>query len=294
MFSSMLVPLNRAARGVFAIGLLVAILMPAPALAQQASLNASGWLPGPNASGDASYSGSVDQPANAGFSTLSGWVVDTTAAGWSGIDQVQVWDGLMDLGGQLVANGAIQLNRPDVATTLNNPFWAASGYSASVPGLSRKPAFYVYAHTPAKGWWYQQVLPAAPAPLSAQGITLDIETPTPLGTVHSATPFAVTGFALDRTAGPNQGTGIDRVQVYLDGDRTSGIYIGDATLGGPDKFAATTGSQFTNAGWRLTFQPNSWMPNLSDNQVSKLTVYARSSVTGQEMVQQTSIVISVP
>jgi hypothetical protein len=286
--------LKRTVRVVLAVGLFLAVLMPGPAQAQQVSLNASTWLPGPNASGDDTYSGSVDQPSSAAFSTLSGWVVDTTAEGWSGIDQVQVWDGLMDLGGQLVANGAFQLNRPDVATTLNNPFWAASGYSASVPGLSRKPAFYVYAHTPAKGWWYQQVLPAAPAPQSAQGITLDIETPTSLGTVHSATPFAITGFALDRTAGPNQGTGVDRVQVYLDGDRTSGIYIGDATLGGLDKFAATIGSQFSNAGWRLPFQPNSWLPNLSDNQISKLTVYAHSSVTGQEMVQQTSIVISVP
>ena len=281
-------------RIIFAVGLVVALLMPGLAQAQQVSLNASTWSPGPNASGDNTYSGSVDQPASAGFNTLSGWVVDTSAAGWSGIDQLQVWDGLMDLGGQLVANGAFQLNRPDVAATLNNPFWAASGYSVSVPGLSRKPAFYVYAHTPAKGWWYQQVLPAAPASQSAQGITLDIETPTPLGTIHSATPFAITGFALDRTAGPTQGAGIDRVQVYLDGDRTSGTYIGDATLGGLDKFAAATGSQFANAGWRLTFQPNSWLPNLSDNQISKLTVYAHSSVTGQEMVQQTSILITVP
>lgn len=262
--------------------------------AQQASLNASTWLPGPNASGDDTYSGSVDQPSSANSAKLSGWVVDTTAAGWDGIDQVQVWDGMMNLGGQLLADAAIQVNRPDVATALNNPYWVASGYSASAPGLTGKPAVYVYAHTPAKGWWYQQVLTGAPAPQSAQGMTLQIETPTPLGTVHSASTFSITGYALDRAASSNQGTGVDRVQVYLDGDRTTGTYIGDASLGGLDKFAAAAGGQFANAGWRLTFQPNSWLANLSDNQISKLTVYAHSAVTDQEMMQQTSIVISVP
>jgi hypothetical protein len=292
---------RRIARGVLALGLVAAVLMPVLALAQSGPQaphlpsSVSTWLPGPNASGDDTYSGNADPPSSANSSNLSGWVVDTTAAGWTGIDQVQVWDGLMSVGGQLLADATIQVNRPDVATALNNPFWAASGYAMNAPGLAARPAVYVYAHTPAKGWWYQQVLATLPAPQMAQGVTLSIETPTPLGTVHSNAPFTMTGYALDRAASASQGTGVDRVQVYLDGDRTTGTYIGDASLGRVDQYAAASaGAQFANAGWRLQFQPNSWLPNLSDNQITKLTVYAHSSATGQETMQQTSILISVP
>jgi len=279
--------------GLLAVGLLVPGL---PAAAQTVTLVASTWLPGPDASGPATYAGTVDQPAGQSMSQLSGWVVDTTAQGWSGIDDVQVLNGLMQAGGTLVAHPTFQLNRPDVAASLNNPFWAPSGFAASLPAnpFAATAALYVYVHTPAKGWWYLQVTSStALAPLAAAP-TLNIETPTPLATVHSNVPFTMRGFAFDPAAGPGQGTGVDRVQVYLGGDRGTGTYIGDATLGSFDKFAATTSSQVANAGWLLTFQPNSWLGNLSDNQRTDLTVYAHSTVTGSDAQAQTSIIISVP
>jgi len=102
------------------------------------------------------------------------------------------------------------------------------------------------------------------------------------------------GSAYDRNAAADQGTGVDRIQVYLDGDRSSGIFIGEATLGQLDPAAARAGGQFASSGWQLAFQPNSWMPNLSDNQISQVTIYAHSSVTGKESSTRTSIVISVP
>jgi hypothetical protein len=83
---------------------------------------------------------------------LTGWVVDTTAQGWSGIDDVQIFNGLMDGGGYLVAHPVFQLNRPDVAT------------------------------------------------------------------VHDKSPYTMRGSAYDPLAGPGQGTGVDRVQVYLTGE----------------------------------------------------------------------------
>jgi len=112
--------------------------------------------------------------------------------------------------------------------------------------------------------------------------------------VHSATPFTMHGSAYDRNAAADQGSGVDRIQVYLDGDRSSGIFIGEATTGQMDSAAARAGAQFANSGWQLTFQPNSWMSSVSDNQISQVTVYARSSVTGKETSTRTSIVISVP
>ena len=266
---------------------------PATASAQQVTLSASTWLAGPGASGLPTLSGTVDQPTSS--SVISGWVVDTTAQGWSGIDDVQIWNGFMDAGGQLVSRPLIQQNRPDVAATLNNPYWAASGYAGTLQNAAQTGALYVYAHTPARGWWYQQVLISSPVLSIAAGPRLDIEMPTPLATVHHNAPYTMRGTAYDPTASPDQGTGVDRVQVYLNGDRSSGILIGDAQLGLYDKFSAAAGPQFANAGWQLTFQTNSWLgADVSDNTITPMTVYAHSSVTGQETQSQVSIVISVP
>jgi hypothetical protein len=250
-------------------------------------------LPGPDGAGDATFSGTVDQPPSAGSAQLTGWVVDTTAQGWSGIDQVQVWDGLMEAGGQVVSSAILQVNRPDVAATLGNPFYAASGYSASIPPTTWTSGqiLYIYAHTPSKGWWYEQVLSSGSA-ASFAGLRLDIQRPTSLATVHANSAYTIRGTAWDPLADPSKGTGVDRVSVYLNGDRKSGIYIGDAKLGLYDKFAQQQGQD--NAGFELSFQPNSWMYIGSDNQITQLTVYAHSSVTGSDTSRQTSIVITTP
>lgn len=280
---------------VFAAQLLAAA--PAAAQAQPPRLVTSGWLPGPNADGFATYSGAVDQPTSASSTLLTGWVVDTTAEGWSGIDDVQIWDGLMQAGGHLVVHPPFQLDRPDVAAALANPFFAASGFSATFDSspFGRATPLYVYAHTPSKGWWYESVTVSLATTALAVAPTLNIEVPTSLATVHSNAAYTMHGFAFDPAAGPDQGTGVDRIQVYLDGDRGTGIYIGDAKLGEFDKFAAAgSGGRFPNAGWELTFQPNSWMGSISDNQLTRMTVYAHSSATGAEAKVQTTIIISVP
>src|SRR5579859_682731 len=117
------------------------------------------WLPGPDGVGSATFSGSIDRASGG---QVNGWVVDTTAQGWTGIDDVQLWDGLMSAGGRMVGHAAIQLARPDVATALNNPYWGASGFATVLPaaGLSSGATLYVYVHTPSKGWWYEQLFTA--------------------------------------------------------------------------------------------------------------------------------------
>lgn len=282
---------------VLAVGLLAAaqLLGAGQASAQAVTLTTTSiWLPGPDGAGDATYSGTVDQPRSAASGQLSGWIVDTTAQGWSGIDQVQVWNGLMDAGGQLLSNAILQINRPDVAATLGNPYYAASGYSASIPPTTWTSGqiLYIYAHTPSKGWWYEQVLSSGSATSFAAGPRLDIEQPTSLATVHNNAAYTIRGTAYDPLADPSKSTGVDRVSVYLNGDRKTGVYIGDATLGLYDKFSQQQGQD--NAGFELSFQPNSWMQVGSDNQITHLTVYAHSSVTGSETSRQTSIVITTP
>jgi hypothetical protein len=262
------------------------------------------WLPGPNTVGDAtSFSGAVDQPV-AGQTVpafrplvISGWVVDTTAQGWSGIDAVEVWDAPMDLGGHRVATASIQLSRPDVATALGNPYFGASGFSATVPAASlpQGPAFwYVYVHTPARGWWYTQ----AEFVVGLAGFTgdprLELETPTLLAVLHGGQPFTVRGYAIDRNAAPDQGIGVDRVEVYFNGDRQSGLLVGRVTPDQPNTLAAANGGQFANAGFSVTFQPTSWVPSLADNQFTSITVYAHSSVSGRETEVQRQIMIELP
>jgi hypothetical protein len=264
------------------------------ASAQAVSLTATIWLPGPNSAGLSTLSGTVDQPQSGNSSQLNGWVVDTSAQGWSGIDNVQVWNGLMDSGGQLLSAAIIQLDRPDVAASLGNPYFAPSGFSANVPSsaFGSGTILYVYAHTPDKGWWYLQVLSSGPSAAFMGGPRLDVETPTALATVHSNAAYTIRGTAYDPRADPSKGTGVDRVQVYLNGDRKTGIYIGDATLGLYDKYSQQAGQD--NAGFQLSFQPNSWMQIMSDNQITQMTVYARSAVTGNETSVQRSIIITVP
>jgi hypothetical protein len=111
---------------------------PLPAAAQTQT-----WTAGPGAGTDASdFSGSIDAPSNgssvpgSGSFQVTGWFVDKTAQGWSGADDVQVFLGQMGNGGTMLGKGVVGESRPDVASTLGNPYWASSGFSVSVPGSS--------------------------------------------------------------------------------------------------------------------------------------------------------------
>src|SRR5229473_3976373 len=125
----------------------------------------STWTPDPGAAGDNTYSGFIDvPPANTQVPTgnfqVAGWFVDTTAQGWAGADDVQVFQGTMDGGGKMLAKAFFAQSRPDVAAALGNPYWAASGFNATIPASSLPTGgqtLSVYAHTPAKAWWYKQV-----------------------------------------------------------------------------------------------------------------------------------------
>src|ERR1051325_526069 len=129
----------------------------APAAASADPLTS--WTPGPGAQGDNTYDGFIDLPAmNAtvptGNFTVAGWFVDKTAQGWAGADDVQVWLGTMDGGGRMLARAMFAQSRPDVASATGNPYWAASGFGATVAGLpGGSQTLNVYVHTGGKGWW---------------------------------------------------------------------------------------------------------------------------------------------
>src|SRR5919197_5387830 len=88
---------------VLVLGMAVAAL-PTPAAAQVVA-GSGNWSPGPNAADDNTYAGNIDQPASgstiaAGSAFhVAGWVVDTTAEGWAGIDEINVYLGSAGPGG---------------------------------------------------------------------------------------------------------------------------------------------------------------------------------------------------
>jgi hypothetical protein len=257
----------------------IALAMPGLAFAQQ-TLSSATWSPGPSAAGDNTYVGGIDAPAAGAtlsvdrLATFSGWFVDQTAQGWSGADDLQVFSGMMDAGGTSLGHGTLGRSRPDVAVSLNNPFWAAGGWSAVIDpgGLTLGPQMLsVYVHTPAKGWWFTQLsVTVGPStggvagPARAEGGPV-VQVSAPQDGERISTRlgnYRVTGTARDPVAGPK---GIVRIQVWLNGERNTpqATYIGDADV-------APDGS------WGVDFGPWAFDP-LPAN----MYVYVQSGMTNK-------------
>jgi hypothetical protein len=255
----------------------VCALSLAPAVAAQQVPGADGWSPAAGAAGDNTYQGFIDQPSpgtNIPLGSLfhvSGWIVDTAAQGWAGIDDVQVLNG-----STVLAHGSVAQSRPDVAAVTGNPFWAASGFDAVVPSASLPagPAVLtVAAHTPGKGSWSKQVNvtitgvgAVITSPTTGSGIVLTIIAPAPGEVVVANNNGIVRGVAYDTRTRAELGTGVDRVQVYLDGARgvADSQTLGTATL--------------TDNTWSVAWEPTKY----DHVKHHVLWVYAHSSVTGEE------------
>ncbi|HEY1293033.1 MAG TPA: hypothetical protein VGJ60_08145 [Chloroflexota bacterium] len=152
---------------------LLALATSMPTYAQSAPAGVSGvWTAGPDANGPDTYFGKIDAPragatvqSSAGV-LVSGWATDTTAAGWAGFDQMQVYKGDREKGGTKLVDGVVGENRPDIADAFGGSS-ARSGFSATVPAsalASGTDDLYVYMHTPEKGWWYRTVPVSVAAP----------------------------------------------------------------------------------------------------------------------------------
>src|SRR4030081_938358 len=83
----------------------LSLLLSTPTLA--APVLGDGWLPGPGALGENTYSGVIDAPVDgarvtaSGVGQMAGWFVDRTAAGWAGADDHEIYLGTMSNGGTL-------------------------------------------------------------------------------------------------------------------------------------------------------------------------------------------------
>jgi hypothetical protein len=190
------------------------------------------------------------------------------------------------MGGTTLAQATIAQNRPDVAAALNNPFYAAAGFTAVVStALPAGPqTLSVVAHTPGRGSWSKSLSvnvgggggPVAANTAANSGLVLKLVSPTSDDLIVANSNGIISGIAFDTRTRAELGVGVDRVQAYLDGARgTAGSqFLGDATFNGDT--------------WTINWSPTQW------NRVSHhiLWVYARSSVTGEEALIQQEINIA--
>lgn len=122
-----------------------------------------------------------------------------------------------------------------------------------------------------------------PAPVSIPGPYIAVANPAP-GDTLLVGGLQIQGKAFDPAASADQGSGVDRVQVFLEDRDRGGLHLADARLGLPN-LAAAPGSQFSLAGWDVVV-------NLSSGSHT-LFVYARSAVTGKESSVQVPIKVGV-
>jgi hypothetical protein len=127
-----------------------------------------------------------------------------------------------------------------------------------------------------------------PAPAPVEGPPVPVVVPGPYLAVANPAPgdnlaiggLDIRGKAFDPIASVDQGSGIDRVQIFLEDRDRGGLHLGDARLGLPNT-AAAPDSQFALAGWDVVV-------NLPSG-VHTLFIYARSAVTGKETLLQVPV-----
>ena len=246
------------------------------------------WQAGRGAAGDNTYVGVIDAPTNgatissSALFTISGWFVDTTAQGWAGADDVQVFLGATD-SGTLLGRGTVGVARRDVAAALGNPYWSAAGWQAVVDAAALPlgaVGLSVAIHTPTKGWWslplaitVQPLVSStgeilAPAP-GTQGAPPEVSVTSPAAGEYVSTRlrhFTISGTARDPATGPR---GVDWVELWLNGEaNTEGaVFLANIDVRG-------------DGTWSVDFDPDLYPP-INVN----LYAYAHSAVTGKRTVQ---------
>ncbi|MBV9358311.1 MAG: hypothetical protein JO023_22590 [Chloroflexi bacterium] len=263
------------------------------------------WLAGPETSGVASVVGSLDPLPDGAraddFATLSlsGWVVDTSAAeGGTGVGSVELYQGAANEHGALLARADTNISRAEPVTISGNPDWGTAGFSlhlplASVPGGATPLTLAV--HTTEHGTWLSTIWLTVPVPdASAPSPDLSPEpepTPSPRSGPTLGPPphlvvtaprsgamvsgsYVLQGSAYDPSATASQGTGIDRVEAFLEPDRDGGgRLLGDAVLV-PSDSSAGSGPQGATYTLPVRVAPG---PHT-------LYVHAHSAITGLETV----------
>jgi hypothetical protein len=206
---------------------------------------------------------------------ISGWNVDLGAASGSGVDRVQVY-----VDGTYVADAAYGSARGDIGSTYGSRF-GPSGFQYQLSLTSVAPGNHtleVRGRSTVTGadTSFLRPITVIATPSNPKG-SLD----SPVANSIATGSVRVSGWALDAAA--TSGTGVDRVQVFLDD-----VYVATATYGqARADIGGAFGARFTNSGF--TYQLS-----LSGVTVGSHTakVHVRSSVTGVETTYTSNFGVS--
>lgn len=276
-------------------GLTAVVVVIASILSVPAMVIATPWEPGPAAEGEMTIDGWIDLPSEGGTVvagqplTVSGWVLDKTAQGWAGIDEIHLYDGRAGAGGVFLGKGQVAQSRPDVGLVFAYPFFAASGFNFTVSGTQLSAGTHtltVYAHTPNRGWWSFSRTVTVVAPTATQTPSAPTATPTSSGTdsdivIRVMQPLANTevsgsdqlikGWAIDTKC--TDKTGVSKVEVYFDDEKGRGTYLGEAEYG---KGHGNPQDEFGNERYRDSGWERSWSPTNFNEGTRDIYVYAYS------------------
>ncbi|MCL4376996.1 MAG: DUF5050 domain-containing protein [Actinobacteria bacterium] len=141
------------------------------------------------------------------------------------------------------------------------------------PGTTHN--LYIYTFIPAYGWEYaKQEITVPGNPTVASGIRMSLDSITDNSVISSGSlkELTISGWAADTSAAGN--TGIDKVEVYVDGPRNFGKLIGVAAYGleRTDVGNALGNANYNNSGYSINFDASA----LEAGSSHKIYVYAYS------------------
>ncbi|MBV9893734.1 MAG: hypothetical protein JO020_06180 [Chloroflexi bacterium] len=175
-----------------------------------------------------------------GQTQVRGWAIDAASETGTGVDRIQLY-----LDDTYLMDATYGNVRQDVGGSFGDRF-ATSGWEAQLD-LSQAPpgphtlTARVHSSFSDRVTNYSTHVGLAPAPSQLRGA---VDAPGDRQSVSGVVQMS--GWALDETA--TSGTGVDRVDVYLDGTPVASASYG---LARPD-VASGYGARFANAGWQAS------------------------------------------
>jgi hypothetical protein len=169
---------------------------------------------------------------------VRGWAIDAASTDGPGVDRVRLF-----LDGNYLMDATYGQDRPDVGSSFGDRFnaagWVAQlDLSQAADGPHRLEA-RAHSSFSDRDTNYSIHIMVAPMPSQPRGA---VDAPSDQQAVEGV--IQVSGWALDETAA--SGTGVDRVDVYLDNAQVATAQYG---LPRPD-VASGYGAHFQNAGWQ--------------------------------------------
>lgn len=239
--------------------------------------------------------GALEIPANGarvgGVLTIKGWAADKAASLGTGVQAVHVYlDGEQNQGFFLGA-ATYGETREEIARQLGEDRFKPTGFSLNWDTTRVAPGDHVlnvYALSAATGRWekFTSKVTVVQKPFADDPL-IRVMGPTD-GQTTEGVNKEIKGWAVDRNA--PSGTGVDQVEVYLDGERgtSAAVKLGAATYGGNngDPAQELGDTRFTNSGFTLTWNPSQFRPG-----PHTVLVYARSTYTDSWTVKRVPITI---